>query len=198
MGKRIVFATGNPNKVREVKEMLLPLGFDVVSLKELGLKVEAEEVATTFEGNARIKALDIVGKVKDPVLADDSGLCIHALGDFPGVHSSRFMEGHSYQEKCEELIRRLDGKEDRSATFFCCLVYIDKRLGIDKAFLGRTEGSFTRVWDGEAPDQFGYDPCFYSDDLKKTFGRASAEEKNAISHRGRAMKMFFDYLSKNL
>ncbi|MCH3966417.1 MAG: RdgB/HAM1 family non-canonical purine NTP pyrophosphatase [Bacilli bacterium] len=195
MEKTIVFATHNEDKVKEVKEMLNELGYKVLSLKDLGLKVEAEEVADNFENNARIKAFDILPKTGFPVLADDSGLCVHALDGFPGVHSARFMEGHTYEEKCNEIIRRLSGKEDKKATFYTDMVFIDKVHGIDLCFEGTAEGEILPSYDKEAPDKFGYDPVFYSYDLRKSFGRATAEEKNSISHRGRALRKLFDYLN---
>ncbi len=197
MEKKIVFATSNPNKVREVKEMLSPLGYDVISLKELGLEVEAEEIASTFEGNARIKAFDIISKCDYPVLADDSGLCIRALDNFPGVHSARFMEGHTYKEKCDKIIEMLKDKDDKSATFYTAMVYMDKVHGIDLCFMGQTEGEIASFFDSEAPDQFGYDPVFYSYDLKKIFGRSTAFEKDSVSHRGRALRKLFGYLKEH-
>ena len=194
MEKKIVFATSNPHKVREVREMLAPLGYEVLSLKDLGLTVDAEEIASDFEGNARIKAFDILPKCDYPVLSDDSGLCIHALDGFPGVHSARFMEGHTYEEKCNAIIDMLKDKKDRSATFYTAMVYMDKRRGIDLCFMGETEGEIADFFDKEAPDQFGYDPVFYSYDLKKTFGRVTPEEKDSISHRGRALRKLLGYL----
>lgn len=196
MEKTIVFATSNEEKVREIREMLSPYGFKVISLKDLGLKVEAEEVADNFEDNARIKALDIISKTDYPVLSDDSGLGIHALNGFPGVHSSRFMEGHSYEEKCLALFDMLKDKEDRSATFYCAIVYVDKKLGLDKSFIGTTDGLITDVWDEGAPDKFGYDPVFFSKDLNKTFGRSTPEEKDAVSHRGRALEKLIAFLKE--
>lgn len=197
MEKKIVFATSNPNKVREVREMLSPLGYEVLSLKDLGLTIDAEEVASDFEGNARIKAFDIISKTDYPVLSDDSGLSVHALNGFPGVHSARFMEGHTYEEKCNALIDMLKDKEDHSATFYTAMVYMDKKNGIDLCFMGETEGEIANVFDKDAPDQFGYDPVFYSYDLKKTFGRSTPEEKDSISHRGRALRKLFGYLKEH-
>ncbi len=197
MEKKIVFATSNPNKVREVREMIAPLGYEVVSLKDLGLHVDAEEIASDFEGNARIKAFDILCKTDYPVLSDDSGLSIHALDGFPGVHSARFMEGHSYEEKCNAIIDMLKDKSDRSATFYTAMVYMDKKHGIDLCFMGETEGEIADFFDKDAPDQFGYDPVFYSYDLKKTFGRSTPEEKDSISHRGRALRKLFGYLKEH-
>lgn len=194
MNKTIVFATSNEHKAREIKEMLEPLGYKVLTLKDINVSMEAEEISEEFEGNARIKALDIVCKCDYPVLADDSGLAIHALNGFPGVHSARFMEGHTYEEKCLAIIDMLKDKEDKSATFYSVLVYVDKKHGIDKAFIGQAEGKITDVWDGDAPDQFGYDPVFFDNDLGKTFGRSTPEEKDSVSHRGRALAKLVDFL----
>ncbi|MFA6830238.1 MAG: RdgB/HAM1 family non-canonical purine NTP pyrophosphatase [Bacilli bacterium] len=195
MEKKIVFASHNENKVSEIREMLSPLGYEVLSLKDLGLVIDAEELSPSFEGNSRIKALDIAFKTSYPVIADDSGLAVDALNGFPGVRSARFMEGKSYQEKCEALISMLKDYENKDASFFTAIIYLDKKYGIDKCFMGQCQGRIMPSWDDGAPDKFGYDPVFYSYDLKKTFGRASSEEKNSVSHRGRAMKQLIDFLS---
>jgi XTP/dITP diphosphohydrolase len=194
MEKKIVFATSNPNKVKEVREMLSPLGFTVVSLQDLGLKVRVPETSDTFEDNAKIKAEDIAKQCSLPILADDSGLCIHSLGGFPGVHSARFMEGHPYSEKNQAILGMMKKTQDRKATFVTAMVYLNPGKGIEKTFVGKTEGEITPDFDGTAPDGFGYDPIFYSYDLKKTFGRSSEDEKNSVSHRGRALRQAVSYL----
>jgi len=185
MDKIILFATSNENKIREIKEMLLPLGFKVLCLKDVNLSIEAEETSATFEGNSFIKANDIASRCSYPVLADDSGLSIVALNGFPGVHSARFMEGHPYKEKCLSLIKMLVGKDNREAYYTDCLTFIDKKKNIVKLFVGKTFGEITKTYD---------DPIFYSYDLNKTFGQSTPEEKDKISHRGKALKQLLDYL----
>ncbi|MFA6861689.1 MAG: RdgB/HAM1 family non-canonical purine NTP pyrophosphatase [Bacilli bacterium] len=194
MKRTIVFATSNKNKVKEVKEMLAPLDIDLLTLKDLNLEITAIETETTFEGNALIKARDIASKCSYPVLADDSGLSIEAFGGFPGVHSARFMEGQPYPDKCQALIRMLENDRDRKASYFDAMVYIDSAKKIEKTVVGRTDGEITKTYDENAPYGFGYDPIFYSYELKKTFGRSTPSEKDSISHRGRALQQMLDFL----
>ncbi|MFA6625020.1 MAG: RdgB/HAM1 family non-canonical purine NTP pyrophosphatase [Bacilli bacterium] len=197
MNKTIVFATSNENKVKEIKEMLISLDITLLTLKDLGLTITAIETEDNFEGNALIKAKDIASKCDYPVLADDSGLSIRVLNGFPGVHSARFMEGMSYKDKCNAIIGMMKNDVDRRASYFDALVYIDKKNNIEKTFLGRCDGDITLEYDEEAPYGFGYDPIFYSYDLRKTFGRSLPEEKDHISHRGKALQMLLDYLRTN-
>ena len=194
MNKTIVLATSNANKLIEVKEVLSPLGFEVLSLKDLSLKQTAPEDGLTFVDNARIKAEDIASLCSYPVLSDDSGLCIEALDGFPGVHSARFMEGMDYKLKNQAIIEKMKGITDRRAYFACAMVYIDKKNGIDKAFEAHSEGEITLEVDPNPISGFGYDPIFYSYELKKTFGQASMEEKDKVSHRGKALLQVVEYL----
>lgn len=193
---QFVFATSNPHKVEEVREILKGLDVDILSLKDLNLKVDKEESATTFEGNARIKAEDIASKTSIPVIADDSGLSIVALNNFPGVHSARFMEGEPYEKKNRAILEMMKDKTDRRAFFTCAVIFIDKNRSINKAFIGVADGEIIKEYDEGAKSGFGYDPIFYSYDLKKTFGRAEEEEKNSVSHRGKAFKQLIEFLSK--
>jgi len=197
MNKTIVFATSNENKVKEIKEMLISLDITLLTLKDLGLAITAIETEDNFEGNALIKAKDIASQCDYPVLADDSGLSIKALNGFPGVHSARFMEGMPYKDKCNALLGMMKNDVDRRASYFDALVYIDKKSNIEKTFLGRCDGEIALDYDEDAPYGFGYDPIFYSYDLKKTFGRSLPEEKDHISHRGKALQMLLDYLRTN-
>lgn len=194
MKKTIIFATSNPDKVKEVREMVAPLDYEVLSLKDVGLEVTHPEDGDTFEANAAIKARDIAEKTTLPVLSDDSGLVIDALDGFPGVHSARFMEGHPYSEKNATILQMMKGKEDRSARFYSAMVYLDKSRGIEKCFLGVNEGEITETLDLNPISGFGYDPIFYSYDLKKTFGQCTSEEKDSVSHRGRALRMVLEFL----
>lgn len=195
MNKKIVFATHNAHKVEEVREMLSPLGYAVFSLADLGLKETKEETSDTFEGNSKIKAEDIASQCPDiAVLADDSGLSILALDGFPGVHSARFMEGHSYLEKNKAILEKMEKIEDRRASFLTVMTYIDEKRETEKCFLGEDKGEIIRKLKEGKQNGFGYDPIFYSYALKKTYGEASPEEKNSVSHRGRALKKLVAYL----
>ncbi len=194
--KIIVFATSNPNKVVEVKERLSPLGYSVICLKDLGLEVTHPEDAETFAGNAKIKAEDIASKCGYPIISDDSGLSIDALDGFPGVHSARFREGHPYSEKNQAILKRREGKENRKAAFHTARVYLDKKKGIEEVFEGIAPGEIVKAFDDKARHGFGYDPIFYSYDLKKTFGQATRQEKDSVSHRGRALKKTFEFIQK--
>lgn len=196
MKTNLVFASSNPHKVEEIQLLLKPYGFNVMSIKDLDLKIEVEESGLTFSENALIKASDIAKKTIYPVLADDSGLSINALDGFPGIYSSRFMENSSYIEKCKVLNEKLKGKEDRSCSFFCALAYVDNKNNISKVFLGETKGLFEKEYDETSTDKFGYDPCFYSLELKKIFGHATKEEKNSVSHRYKAVRKFIEYITK--
>ncbi len=194
--KTIVFASSNQDKVREVREVLEPLGYQVLSLKDLNLEVTHPEDSETFEGNSKIKAEDIAGKCDYPVLSDDSGLSIDALDGFPGVHSARFMEGHSYHEKNQALIDMLKDKDNKKASYYTVMTYIDKKKGIEKTFPGENAGEITSTIDENPINGFGYDPIFYSYDLKKTFSQATPEEKDAVSHRGRALLKVVEFLKE--
>lgn len=195
MNKKIVFATHNPHKVQEVRDMLSPLGYAVFSLEDLHLKETKEETAETFEGNSKIKAEDIASQCTEiAVLADDSGLSIQTLDGFPGVHSARFMEGQGYLEKNKAILRMMEGKEDRRASFLTVLTYIDEKREKEIHFLGEDKGEIIALFPEGNQNGFGYDPIFYSYALKKTYGEASPEEKNSVSHRGRALRKLVAYL----
>lgn len=195
--KTIVFASSNLDKVREVKEVLEPYGYKILSLKDLNLEVTHPEDAETFEGNSKIKAEDIAMKCDYPVLSDDSGLSIDTLDGFPGVHSARFMEGHDYKEKNQALLDMLKDKENRKASYFTVMTYIDKSKNIEKVFPGENAGEIALTIDENPINGFGYDPIFFSYDLNKTFSRATPEEKDAVSHRGKALQKVLEFLKTN-
>ena len=196
MEKKIVFASHNENKVREVREMLSPLGITVLSLSALGLKQTAEETADTFEGNSLIKAKDIAARCEIAVLSDDSGLSIEALDGFPGVHSARFMEGHSYVEKNKAILERLSGVSNRKAAFITAMTYISADRKIEKTFIGKDEGHILTAFPAGKQNGFGYDPLFFDPELGRTAAELSREEKMARSHRGRALARLLEELEK--
>ena len=185
--EKMIFATGNEGKMREVRMILGDLGAEILSLKEAGIQAEAEENGTTFEENAVIKAKEIMEKTGALVLADDSGLEVDALNGEPGIYSARYM-GHetSYHIKNKNLIERLEGKtgEERSARFVCAIAacFPDGRRKTVRAAM---EGRIGYEEKGE--NGFGYDPIFYLPEYGCTSAELSMEEKNRISHRGKAL-----------
>ncbi|MBQ8959809.1 MAG: RdgB/HAM1 family non-canonical purine NTP pyrophosphatase [Ruminococcus sp.] len=192
MRTELLFATNNANKLREAREILEPLGFDIISMKEAGVQIEPDETGDTFVRNAEIKACDVFNEldIRMPVIADDSGLCVKALGGRPGVYSARYApEG----ERCAKLLEEMKDvpKGERDAYFECAIVYVDKY--VCESFTGRCEGEIGFEERGE--NGFGYDPVFVRDG--RTLAEMSAEEKNAISHRGAAMEKLVAYLRES-
>ncbi len=194
--QKAVFASHNPNKLKEVREVLSDY-LDIYSLEDLGLKEEADETAETLEGNSIIKAQDIASRCDYAVISDDSGLAIDALNGFPGVRSARFMEGASYKEKCKALLEMLKDKEDRSASFNTAVCYISADRSVTKVFIGQDPGRIIEENPEGEQNGFGYDPIYNSYALEKTYGDAGAEEKNSVSHRGRALKKLLKYLEES-
>lgn len=189
----IIIATGNAGKVREFKRMLEPLGYTVFSQKEKGITVDVEETGDTFAENALIKARAVWKIAHTAVIADDSGLCVDALNGRPGVYSARYAgENATDADRNKKLLEELNGVENRSAHFTCALAYISAD-GKERVFEGICPG--TIGLEPKGSDGFGYDPLFYWQD--KTFGEMSAEEKDAVSHRGRANRMLEAYLKQN-
>lgn len=179
----IVVATGNAHKLREIAEMFP--GFRVISQREAGFDGDAEETGKSFAENALIKASAACEALGIPVIADDSGLCVDALGGAPGIYSARYSGRHGDDAaNRRKLLEELRGAADRSAHFECAMAYVTPGGG-HISVTGRTYGRILEKETGT--NGFGYDPLFYSDDLGKPFGLATAEEKNAVSHRSRAL-----------
>ena len=192
--EKMIFATGNEGKMREVRMILGDLGAEILSLKEAGIQAEAEENGTTFEENAVIKAKEIMEKTGALVLADDSGLEVDALNGEPGIYSARYM-GHetSYHIKNKNLIERLEGKtgEERSARFVCAIAacFPDGRVLTTR---GTMEGQIGYEEKGE--NGMGYDPIFYLPEYQCYSGELPLEEKNKLSHRGKALRLMKEQL----
>ena len=192
--EKMIFATGNEGKMREVRMILGDLGAEILSLKEAGIQAEAEENGTTFEENAVIKAKEIMEKTGALVLADDSGLEVDALNGEPGIYSAHYM-GHetSYHIKNKNLIERLEGKtgEERSARFVCAIAacFPDGRVLTTR---GTMEGQIGYEEKGE--NGFGYDPIFYLPEYQCYSGELPLEEKNKLSHRGKALRLMKEQL----
>ncbi len=195
MSKRIIVATGNAGKMKEFKEVLGDLDADIVSMKEAGIEEDVEENGTTFEENALIKARAIAKKATDAiVLADDSGLEIDYLNKEPGIYSARYL-GHdtSYDYKNKVILEKLKDvpKEQRSARFVCALaaVFPDGKEVVKRATI---EGEIGYEIAGE--NGFGYDPIFFVPEYGVTTAELTMEQKNAISHRGKALRMIKEEL----
>ncbi|MBQ4254366.1 MAG: RdgB/HAM1 family non-canonical purine NTP pyrophosphatase [Erysipelotrichaceae bacterium] len=189
--KDIMIATSNKGKVREYRELLEPLGYKVHDLSEIE-HCDVDENGTTFAQNALIKAEAVYKTCEMTVISDDSGLEITALNNEPGIHSARYLEGQPYDVKNATLIKRLEDKEDRSARFVCAIALID-HLG-KHVFEGVMEGSIGFEQRGE--NGFGYDPIFIPVGETRTSAELSPDEKNAISHRGKATRKLVEYLGK--
>lgn len=198
MKRKIVFATGNAGKMREIKEILSDTDWEVVSMKEIGADVEIEEDGTTFEENAAIKARAVAAVCGEIVLADDSGLEVDALNKEPGIYSARYMGVDTpYAVKNANIINRLEGipEESRTARFVCAIaaVFPDGKEIITH---GEIEGRIDYEEKGE--NGFGYDPIFYVPEFGRTTAELSDLEKNSISHRGKALRKMKEELKKRL
>lgn len=188
MAKTVVAATGNKHKVEEFRSVLS--GWTVLTAKEAGFVGDVEETGVTFLENAIIKAQAIAQATGLPALADDSGLCVDALDGAPGIYSARYSGGGD-QENRDFLLRNMQDITDRSAYFACAiaLCYPDGRTVTAE---GRTYGRI--LYEECGSHGFGYDCLFFSDDLQKSFGEATEEEKNGVSHRGRALRLLEEKL----
>lgn len=178
---KVVAATGNAHKLQEFRSILQ--GVEILSQKEAGFCGEVEETGKTFAENARIKAQAVAQATGFAALADDSGLCVDALGGAPGVYSARYSGGGDKENRAL-LLKNLEGVQNRAAHFACAIALVlpDGRT-IESA--GKTHGKI--LTEERGANGFGYDCLFLSDDLNKTFAEASEEEKNTVSHRGRAL-----------
>ena len=182
----LIVATGNKHKLQEIQAIFKDVR--VVSAREAGYLGDPEETGATFEENAIIKARAAADALKLPALADDSGLCVAALGGAPGIYSARYAGGHGDDKKNrEKLLAELGDEKNRAAYFrsAAALCFPQSMGGKTVTATGDTHGRILTREEGE--NGFGYDCLFYSDDLCKSFGVASAEEKNAVSHRFRAL-----------
>ena len=186
---KIIFATGNVNKVREIKAILADLNMEVLSMKEVGVSAEAEENGSTFIENAVIKAKDIASRVPEAiVMADDSGLVVDALNGEPGIYSARYLgEDTPYSIKNANIISRLEGVpvEKRTARFACAIAAV-----LPNGMVLTTEGTIEGYigYEERGNGGFGYDPIFMVPEYGCSTAELSAEAKNAISHRGKALQ----------
>lgn len=198
MGRKIVFATGNAGKMKEIREILADTGWEVLSMKEMGIDIPIEENGATFEANALIKAKAVSEVCGEIVLADDSGLEIDYLNKEPGIYSARYMgEDTSYRIKNANLIERLSGvpDEERTARFVCAIAAAFPD-GETITTYGEVEGRIGYEEKGE--NGFGYDPIFYLPERGRSTAELSNDEKNEISHRGKALRKMKEELKKKL
>ena len=190
---KIIAATKNKNKLREFGEILN--GFEIISQEEAGVDVDVEETGTTFEENSYLKAKAIYDITGITTIADDSGLCVDALGGEPGVYSARYGgEGYDDKGRVQLLLKNMQDipDEKRTARFVCVITLVGAE-GVLTA-RGECEGRIDHSPKGE--NGFGYDPVFYVDRFEKTMAEVTPEEKNSISHRGKALKIFAEKLAK--
>ena len=190
--KKIMIATSNAHKVEEFKSMLEPLGYEVSSLLDLDEEIEIIENGTTFQENALIKAKTIQSKLHIPAIADDSGLAVNALHGEPGIYSARFMgRDTSYDIKNQYIIDEVKKADDKGCQYVCAIAYVSND-GDEQVFTGICEGIVAEEMIGNKG--FGYDPLFYYPEYKTTLANVSEEKKNAISHRGIALRELIAYL----
>lgn len=195
MKEKIVFATGNEGKIREIRLILADLGMEIFSMKELGVNPEIIENGTTFGENAEIKALAVWKETGGIVLADDSGLVVDYLGGEPGIYSARYMgEDTSYEIKNREIISRLKDARDkeRAARFICNIAAV-----LPNGNVIHTEAAMEGeiAFEPAGCGGFGYDPIFYIPRFAMTSAELTMEQKNQISHRGKALKAMKEKLA---
>lgn len=188
---KIVLASSNEHKVREINEIVAGSGLEFV-LPPKGF--DPVEDGKTFEENSLIKAKAAWELSKTWTLADDSGLCVDALGGKPGIYSARYAE--TPEKRIERVLREMQGVEDRAAHFACCMTLINPDGEVEYAFTGKCEGFI--ITESRGTNGFGYDPIFLVKGSTRTMAELSEDEKNEISHRSVALRQVLDYISKNL
>ena len=190
---KLILASNNANKLKEFRSLVADLDIELLSQKEAGCDFEVEETGTTFEENAYLKASAVTEATGIAAVADDSGLCVDALGGEPGIYSARYGLGHtaSDEERYRYLLQKMEGVEDRSARFVCCICCTFPDGSVIRS-RGECEGEILLAPKGQ--NGFGYDPVFHPLCLDKSMAELNPEEKNAISHRGKALRAFIEEL----
>ena len=192
---KLILASNNKNKLREFRQIVKDLPIELISQKEAGCDFEVEETGTTFEENAFLKASAVTNATGCAAVADDSGLCVDALNGEPGIYSARYGLGHeaSDTERYQYLLKKLEGIENRSARFVCCIccTFPDGRVLKSR---GECEGEILLRPEGDGG--FGYDPVFHPLCTEKGMAQLTPEEKNAISHRGNALRIVIPLLEE--
>ncbi len=193
MANKIILASGNKGKLREFKQMLEPLGYEVHPQAEFNV-TEADEPFSTFVENALAKARHVSRQTGLPAMADDSGICVNALGGKPGVLSARYAgDPKSDDRNNQKLIADLAEFEDKTANYYCVLVYV-RSADDPQPIIADGTWSGVIIDEPRGGNGFGYDPYFFIPDYGKTAAEMAPEEKNAISHRGKALKKFMEML----
>ena len=188
---KLIFATNNAHKLAEVQAVLGD-GYELVTPRQMGITEDIPETASTLEGNARQKARYLYERTGLDCFADDTGLEVDALDGAPGVHSARYAtDGHDFEANTRLLLHNMEGKEDRRARFRTAIILIEG--GEEHLFEGRVEVEIT--CEPAGCGGFGYDPVFRPEGYEQTFAEMSADEKNAISHRARAVAKLVEYLT---
>jgi XTP/dITP diphosphohydrolase len=191
--QKLVIASSNPGKLRELQFLLQPLGIEVLTQAQIGIE-EAEEPHFTFIENALAKARHVSRLSGLPALADDSGICVTALNGAPGVFSARFAgEPRSDQRNNEKLLHEMRNVKDRSAHYYCVLVLL-RHAGDPQPLIAEGEWQGEIAHEARGQNGFGYDPLFWLPSLDKMSAELSRDEKHAISHRGKALKVLLDKL----
>lgn len=194
---RLIFATGNEGKMREIRDILADTYPEILSMKEAGIRTDIAEDGKTYEENALIKARAVAAEAPGVlVLADDSGLEIDYLGKAPGIYSARYLgENTSYRVKNADLIRRLEGvpDEERTARFVCAIAAVLPD-GRERTVRATIEGRID--YEEKGTNGFGYDPIFYVPEFGRTTAELTEEEKNLVSHRGKALRLMKEELAK--
>lgn len=190
---KIVVATKNKGKMREIKAILSDSKYEILSMEDIGLNIEVEENADTFSGNATKKAVEIMKACNEITLADDSGLVVDALGGAPGVYSARYAGEHGDDlQNNLLLLKNMENEENRNAKFVCAmaLAFPDGRIiNVEGEFHGQID------YEMKGTGGFGYDVLFYLPEYGMTSAEISAEEKNKISHRSKALRLIKEKLS---
>ena len=194
--KKLIFATGNEGKMKEIRMILGDLDYEILSMKEAVLQADIDENATTFEENALLKASAACRETGYPAFADDSGLCVDALGGAPGIYSARYAGEHGNDEaNNKKLLENRKGIENRHAAFVCSIACVFPDGSEPIIAEGKVEGEILEAPRGESG--FGYDPLFEYE-TGKTFAEMTADEKNKVSHRARAIEKFAKALTERL
>ena len=190
---KLVMATRNSKKLKELQAILLDLNIEVISEKEAGIDIEVEETGTTFEENARIKAMTVMLATGIATVADDSGLELRALGGRPGIYSARYGNVNSDEERNELLLKEMADKEDRAARFVsavCCVFPDGKEITV------RGECCGELLYEPRGSGGFGYDPLFYMPEQGMTMAELDSSMKNRVSHRAKALNKLYEELEK--
>ncbi len=195
MLKEIIFASHNAGKIAEIKQMLAPFGINVKTAIDMNLP-DVEETGTTFAENSLLKAQTISQAVGLPCLADDSGLCVDALNGAPGVYSARYAPNRDFDKGMDKLLTEMAKSQNKSrAAHFSCVISLAYPNGEYHLFEGRVDGQIAKQ-KMKGNEGFGYDPLFIPTGYDCSFAQMSHNEKNKISHRGRAMEKLLDYIEK--